>query len=292
VTNKTLTIYATGMDDDLYKESQGRLFTPNGMSINRQQKGWADQMDQLGLLKDKKVGVVFGDQPSEFVAPTNQALLPELEKLGHKPVQVVQLPCASGGTSCEQYDAGAQKLKDAGVDVVFMELANTFGTGLVQAATNIGYHPKWVVEGNQATDTVSKFYESVKQDWDGTVGVGFSFADPADITQSAKDCNQVVTDRSGDRYTPGSDAFGFAATVCSEFRVLDLAGDKIDKAALNQGTLISGIEGLGTFDRSIGPPGTMSATKHDGLNDLFLCDYRADVGKCVRRPDEPFRVAD
>ena len=39
----------------------------------------------------------------------------------------------------------AQKLKDANVDTVFMTLKNTFGTGLVQAADNIGYHPKWLL---------------------------------------------------------------------------------------------------------------------------------------------------
>ena len=48
VTNKTLTIYATGMDSGLYTESQGRLFTPGGMSIDRQMRGWANEMDQGG----------------------------------------------------------------------------------------------------------------------------------------------------------------------------------------------------------------------------------------------------
>jgi ABC-type branched-subunit amino acid transport system substrate-binding protein len=292
VTNKTLTIHATGFDNDLYAESQGRLFTPNGMSIDRQMKGWADEMDKLGLLKDKKVGVVLGDQPSEFVAPINNTLVPELEKLGHKPAQVVSLPCASGtSTVCDQNDAAAQRLKDSGVDVVFMTLANTFGTGLVQAASNIGYHPKWVAEGNQATDTVSKFFDSVKQDWDGTVGVSFAYAQPSDDTQVATDCNQVVADRGGEHYAPGSDAYGFSASVCNTFRLLKLAADKVGQAPLNQGALIAGLEGIGSFDRAIGPDGTMSPTKHDGLDALFLCDYKADVGKCVRRPDAPFPVA-
>src|SRR3954470_12728827 len=47
VTNQTLTIYATGMDSGLYTESQGRLFTPSGMTIDRQFKGWADEMNKL-----------------------------------------------------------------------------------------------------------------------------------------------------------------------------------------------------------------------------------------------------
>src|SRR3954447_11838322 len=249
VTNSTLTLYATGMDDGLYKESQGRLFTPGGMSVDRQFRGWANEMNTLGVLDGKTIGIVAGDRPQEFANGVNNALVPELEKLGKKPAQLVTLPCAAGttATSCEQYDAAAQKLKDAGVDTVFMTLANTFGTGLIQASTNIGYHPKWLFEGNQVTNTVLKFFESVKSDIDGTIGMGFSFGLPSDVTDEARKCNEVIKTRSGEDYTENSDAFGFASVVCNEFQILDAAGDKADKASLNQGALIKGIEGLGTI---------------------------------------------
>lgn len=293
VTNKTLTLYATGMDKGLYAESQGRLFTPNGISIDRQLKGWADQMDQLGQLTGKKIGVVVGDQPEEFSRAVKGSLLPELVKLGHKPVQVVTLPCGSQATtSCEQYDVAAQKLKQAGVDTVFMTLANTFGSGLVQATANIGLRPKWLLEGNQTTDTVTKFFASVKQDLDGAVGVGFAFAAPADITPLADQCNKVIAIRSGQKYVRGSDAYGFAAIVCRQLKVLQAAGAKVGKATLNQGSLIRAIEGLKTIQLSAGPDGTLSPTKHDGGNAVYLCDFKASVGKCVRRSTPPIRLPD
>src|SRR3954452_14896506 len=292
VTNKTLTIYATGMDDGLYTEAQGRLFTPAGMSVNRQMRGWADEVNKLGLLDGKTVGVVSGDAPKEFLNGVNDALIPELEKIGHKPAEAVTLPCTTSATSCEQYDAAVQKLKDANVDTVFMTLANTFGTGLIQASTNIGYHPKWLFEGNQVTNTVLKFFESVKSDIDGTIGMGFSFGLPSDVTDEARKCNEVIKTRSGEDYTENSDAFGFASVVCNEFQILDAAGDKADKASLNQGALIKGIEGLGTIELAVGPAGTLSPTKHDGLDHMFLCDISAATGTCVRRPDEPVRIAD
>ena len=290
VTNKTLTIDATAFDQALFDEAQGRLFASGGMTIDRQFRAWVDQMDELGLLKDKKIGIVAGDQPSEFLGPIKTALIPELTKKGHKVIQNITLPCSGGGTSCEQYDAAAQKLKDAGVDTVFMTLANTFGPPLVQAASNIGYHPKWLVEGNQATDTVSKFYESVKQDWNGTVGVGFSFNKVADITDTAKQCNKVVTERSGEKYAEGSDAFGFASVVCISFDIVKDGAAKVPKAKLNQGTLISGIEGLGSIPAVASPDGTLTPTKHDALDYLFLCDYQAAVGKCVQRSGPPIKV--
>src|SRR4051794_30331727 len=294
VTNQTLTLYATGMDDGLYKESEGRLFTPGGMTINRQFRGWADQMNQQKLLDGKTVGVVTGDVPQEFLSGVNDALVPELEKIGHKAAQVVTLPCPTGGTAtaCEQYDAAAQKLKDAGVDTVFMTLANTFGTGLITASSNIGYHPKWLFEGNQTTDTVLKFFESVKGDIGGAVGMGFAFALPSEIPEQAKQCNQTIAERSGEKYAEGSDAFGFASVVCNEFLILQQGGDKADKANLTQGSLINAIEGLGSVTLSVGPAGTLSPTKHDGLDSMYLCDVSADTGKCVRRSDAPVRIPD
>jgi len=294
VTNKTLTLYSTGMDNGLYQESQGRLFTLGaaGIGIDRQMKGWADEMNQLGQLDGKTVGVVAGDQPQEFLNAVNDALLPELETVGHKAAQVVTLPCGATTTSCDQYDAAAQKLKDANVDTVFMTLANTFGTGLIQAASNIGYHPKWLLEGNQVTDTVLKFFESVKNDLNGSVGMGFAFALPSDITPQGTACNKIVTDRSGETYAPGSDAFGFAAVVCDQFLVLKDAGDKVDKAKLDQGSWISAIENLGTIPSTGGPEGHISPTKHDAGDFMYLCDVSSDTGKCVRRPDDPIRVPD
>jgi ABC-type branched-subunit amino acid transport system substrate-binding protein len=290
VTNKTLTIDTTAFDQALFEEAQGRLFATGGMSIDRQYRAWVDQMDDLDLLKGKKIGIVAGDQPAESLGPIKTALVPELEDKGYEVTQNITLPCSGGDTSCEQYDAAAQKLKDAGVDVVFMTLSNTFGPPLVQAAANIGYHPQWLLEGNQATNTVSKFYESVKADWDGSVGVGFSFN--ADPTTAAQRCNQVVSDGSGEKYAEGSDAFGFTAIVCISFDALKDAADSVPKADLDQGTLIAAIEDLGSIPGIASPDGTLSATKHDALDYLFLCDYKASSGTCVQRSGPPIRVAD
>jgi hypothetical protein len=119
--------------------------------------------------------------------------------------------------------------------------------------------------------------------------MGFAFKDPS---ASATECNKIVTDRSGEVYQPGSDAFGFAAVVCHEFRDVEHAGDKIDKTKLNQGALISGIEGLGTIPLGIGPEGTLSPTKHDGLDFMYLCDVDGTTGKCAIRPGDPVRIPD
>ena len=280
------------MDDGLYHESQGRLFTPAGMSIDRQFRGWADQMNQLQYLDGKTVGVVDGDQPQEFLNGVNDALIPELEKLNHKPAQVVTLPCGAATTSCDQYDAAAQKLKDAGVDTVFMTLANTFGTGLVQAAANIGYHPKWLLEGNQTTDTVLNFFTSVKTGprTDRSAWASRSRCRPTSRhkRRSATRSSAIAAARctNPDPMRSGSRRSSVTSSGCCSRRVT-----KVDKAKLDQGTWIAAIEGLGTFPIGVGPAVTLSSTKHDGGDAMYLCDYSAEAGKCVRRPGDPVRAS-
>ena len=293
VTNGTLTVGATGFDADLYDEADGRLFTAasdTSMSTTRQYEGWAQMMHDEGLLDGATIGVVTAEQSPEFVAAAEDGLIPTLEDLGHEVAVDVTLPCPEGDVDCDQQEGAVQQMKDAGVDVVFMAAANITGPTFVQAAANLDYAPVWLANGNQVTDTVSQFFESVAPYWDGAIGTSTVFADVDDLTDGAHACNDAIATRSGEDYEPGSDAFGFAASSCLLFQALADAGDEVDPADLDQATMITALEGLGEIELNAGPPGTLSADKHDAGDHLFLADYRADAGEFVRRPGEPTRI--
>jgi ABC-type branched-subunit amino acid transport system substrate-binding protein len=293
VTNQTLTLGATGFDQGLYDEAEGRLFTlgsDTSMSTDRQYDGWARIMEDEGLLAGSTIGVVTAEQSPEFVAAAENGLVPALEDMGYDVAVDVTLPCPEGDTDCDQHEAAVQRMKDAGVDFVFMAAANLAGPTFVQAAENLDFHPRWAANGNQVTDTVSQFFDSVKGAWDGTIGTSTVFAEPDDLSDEAHDCNEVIEARSGEAYEPGSDAFGFAAVNCLLFRALDGAGDEIDAADLSVETVVSGLEGLAEVELNAGPPGSLSADKHDAGDYLFVADYRADVGEFVTRDGEPVRV--
>ena len=194
-------------------------------------------------------------------------------------------------STTRQYEGWAQMMHDEGLlDVVFMAAANITGPTFVQAAANLDYAPVWLANGNQVTDTVSQFFESVAPYWDGAIGTSTVFADVDDLTDGAHACNDAIATRSGEDYEPGSDAFGFAASSCLLFQALADAGDEVDPADLDQATMIAALEGLGEIELNAGPPGTLSADKHDAGDHLFLADYRADAGEFVRRPGEPTRI--
>jgi ABC-type branched-subunit amino acid transport system substrate-binding protein len=292
VTNETLSLGATGFDQALYDEADGRLFTlgsDTSMSTDRQYAGWAQIMDEQGMLDGKTIGVITAEQSPEFVAAAEDGLIPELESLGHEVAVNVTLPCPEGDADCDQQEAAIQKMKDAGVDFVFMAAANLTGPTVVQAAENLDFHPRWAANGNQVTDTVSQFFESVKGAWDGAVGTSTVFAEPDDLSDEARDCNAVIAERSGEQYEPGSDAFGFAATNCLLFRTLDRAGDSLD-GDMDQAAVIGALEGLGSIGLNAGPEGSLSADKHDAGDYLFVADYRADAGEFVQRDGDPVKV--
>jgi ABC-type branched-subunit amino acid transport system substrate-binding protein len=293
VTNETLTLNSTGFDLGLYEEADGRLFSTGSatsMSTDRQYQGWAELLDDDGVLDGKTIGIVTAEQAAEFPAAVESALVPTLEALGHEVAVNVNLPCPEGDRDCEQHEAAIQQMKRAGVDLVFMAAPNLIGPTVVQAAINLDFHPQWVANGNQVTDTVSQFFESVKDEWDGTIGTSTVFAQNDDITDEARACNEAITRRSGEEYEPGSDAFGFAAVNCLTMQVLQLAGEEIEPADLNQATMIQAIEGLGEITLNAGPPGSLSPDKHDAGDYLFMADYSAAESEFVDRPGEPVKI--
>lgn len=293
VTNETLTLGPTGFDQALYEEAEGRLFTAGSdtsMSTDRQAAGWAQLLHDDGVLDGRTIGVVTDEQAPEFVAAAQDSLVPKLEELGHEVAVEVTLPCPEGDIDCDQLEAAVQQMKDAGVDFVFMGAANIVGPTFVQAAENLDFHPQWAANGNQVTDTVSMFFGSVKDAWDGAVGTSTVFALPDDLTEAAHECNATVTEHSGDEYEPGSDAFGFAAVVCLVARLLDQAGDGLEPAELNQASVIAAVEALGEVELNAGPPGSLSADKHDAGDHLFLADYSAADEEFVEREGDPVKV--
>jgi hypothetical protein len=260
------------------------------MSTLRQYQGWAQIMDDEGLLDGKTIGVLTAEQSPEFVAAAKDGLVPTLESLGHEVAVNITLPCPEGDVDCDQQEAAVQEMKGAGVDFVFMAAANLTGPTFLQAAKNLDFHPQWAANGNQVTDTVSKFFESVEDEWDGAIGTSTVFAEVEDLTDAAYDCNETIEAQSGEAYEPGSDAFGFAASMCLLFRSLATAGGEVEAADLNQATMIEALEGLGEVELNAGPAGTLSADKHDAGDYLFLADYSAEAGEFVQREGDPVQI--
>jgi ABC-type branched-subunit amino acid transport system substrate-binding protein len=289
-----LTLSHTGWDDDLYREAKGRLFSlgsQTSIGSRRLWKAWAQQADEAGELDGKTVGVVVADTPGALIKETmEQSLLPELKRLGHDAKTVVVLPCPEGSVTCDQQQAAVQRLKADGVDYVFMGASTLAGANLVSAAAAAGYRPGWAAMGNEVTETVAKFFDGSKDEWDGAFGVGGIFL-PDLTTPASKRCNQVVADRVGERYEYGSDAYAFTGISCI---LLDVLKDALDgvHGDLDQAKAIAAVEGLGEVPATVGPSGTLRKDKHDAGDYVMLSRYSAKAGKFVPIDGTPVRVPD
>jgi len=293
VTKETLTMNSTGFDQALYDEAEGRLFSTGSntsMTTDRQYEGWAQLLDDEGALEGTTIGIISADQSPEFPAAIESGLVPTLEDLGHEVAVNVTLPCPEADQDCDQHESAIQQMKDADVDFVFMAAANLVGPAVLQAAVNLDFHPQWSANGNQVTDTISQFFESVWDEWDGAIGVSTVFAQIDDLSDEAHACNETITERSGEEYEPGSDAFGFAAVNCITMQTLQEAAADLDPAEVNQATVVRAVEGLGEVPLNAGPAGTISDDKHDAGDYLFLADFSPAEGEFVDRPGEPVQI--
>ena len=183
-------------------------------------------------------------------------------------------------------------MKDAGVDFVFMAAPNLIGPTVVQAAVNLDFHPQWAANGNQVTDTVSQFFEAVKDEWDGAIGVSTVFAQIDDLSDEAhalqRDHHRAQ--RRGLRArapTPSASP----SVNCITMQMLQPArrGDRPGRGQPGDGDPRR--SRASARSRSTpGRPARISADKHNAGDYLFLADYSADDREFVDRPGEPVAV--
>jgi ABC-type branched-subunit amino acid transport system substrate-binding protein len=291
VQQRTITLGMPGWDDPLYEEAEGRLFSmgsQTSMGTYRNTEGWADVLEAEGELEGHTIGVVTSDDFDAIAAGTEDALVPHLEELGYEVAEFANLPCPEGDSDCEQHEPAMQSFKDAGVDLVFMNAGPLSGPALLTAADGLDYHPEWVVCCNTVTNTVAQFYADITGELDGTIGVSTLFPEP---TPESDDCNAQVAERAGESYERGSDAYGFTAVNCINLLALRDALADVDGELTDAG-VISAIEALGEVPTNAGPPGTISADKHDAGDFLILARYSAADGVfTVDDAFEPFEVA-
>jgi ABC-type branched-subunit amino acid transport system substrate-binding protein len=277
VEHKPITIGMDSFPASYYSASQGRLFsiaTHTSLQRDRQYRAWPQLLSGKVDLASKKIGIIRTDTPEEEAA-VDKGLKPALAKMGLDVAAEASLPCPEGSQNCSQHDAAIQKMKDAGVDFVFLGAQLLAGSATVEAAQNLQFKPQWTVIGNNVTDTVAQFFKNAKQDYNGAWGINTVFPEPS---KAADACNKIVVDRGGKKFPRGSDGYGFTAVTCIQIQTLAKAIETI-KGAVTQAKVIKALESQSATTMSAGPPGSLNATKHDAGDDVFLSRYDATAGK-------------
>jgi hypothetical protein len=270
----------------MYSDSKGRIFsvaTPMSIDIEREYSYWPTLLDVNHALDGKTVGIIAQDQPSNQTAAV-KALKSALQKRGTKVAAEAIAPYPEGSQTCTQPDVAIERMQQADVDFVFLVAQNLCAAALVKAAQDANFKPQWATIGNNVTDTVAQFMAPAKGNYDGAWGVGTVFPN----NKNAADCNAIAA-KAGLHYTPGTDAYSFAAVTCTQIQTLATAL-KAAKQPLTQGTAINALQAMASVPMSAGPPGSLSATKHDAGDYVFIERYSAAQGKFLPFDTTPRRV--
>jgi ABC-type branched-subunit amino acid transport system substrate-binding protein len=261
VTNQTLVVENIFSPDSLFEAAEGRVWEL-GVSQSRFLRSWAVDLDEQGLL-DADVGILTNEGP-RYQDAVETDLVPQLEELGHAPVATVVLPCADGDDDCDQHEAGIQQLKDAGAEIVLVNVAPLANGPVLDAAANLDFAPTWSYAGDAVTDTVAQFYEGSSDILDGAVGL-LSFYGESEPSPVAEACADVASAAGAD-YDVDSDAYGFTTSNCSMLRLLRQAVESVD-GDVGQTSVIEAFGAIGEFETTaLDLPGTWSPDKHDAAD--------------------------
>jgi Periplasmic binding protein len=286
VAHDQLAITMDSWTQRMYSDAGGRIFsvgTSMSIDVEREYSFWPTLLDVTHALDGKTLGIIAQDQPSNQTAAL-KALKAALKKRGEKVAAEATVPYPEGSQTCTQPDVAIERMQQAKVDFVFLVAQNLCSAALVKAAQDANFKPQWATIGNNVTDTVAQFMAPAKEDYDGAWGVGTTFSDD----KTSADCNAIAA-RAGIHYAPGTDAYSFAALTCTQIETLATAL-KAAKAPLTQGAVINALQSMSSAPMIGGPVGSLSATKHDAGDYVFIERYSAAQGKFVPVDTTPRRV--
>jgi ABC-type branched-subunit amino acid transport system substrate-binding protein len=281
VTHPDVAMTMNQWDNSLYTASSGRLFSccsNTSISVDRVFRAWPRLLEQAGgLHPGDKVGIISqqpGGIANDVRGALQNSLVPSLKRSGHVVAAQAELPCPESSQTCTQQAAAVQRMKDAGVKVVFLTAQDLAGAATVAAAKDIDYHPVWATFGDNVTDTVAHFYAPSSQAYDGAYGISTAFQPP---TASAAACNRIAR-HAGITFPVGSDGYGFTAVTCLQVQLLAAAVGSIH-GTITQAGLISALAAVQHVPTAHGPLGSFGTDKHDAGNAVFMARYRAATGK-------------
>jgi ABC-type branched-subunit amino acid transport system substrate-binding protein len=276
VSHNTLAVTMDSWQKSVYDQANGRLVsvgTHLGADIEREYGAFPGLLQTQHALDGKTIGILNQDQPSDRSAAAD-ALKASLAEAGINVAAEATAPYSAGNTSCTQTDTAIQKMKAANVDFVFLVAENLCAASLVGAAKSANFKPQWATLGNNVTDAVAQFFEPAKDNLDGAWGISGSLTT---LSKAGNDCAALVEKATGVHYEPSSTAYAFTALTCLQVQTL---AEALNTATtpITQGSVIGAFEAMASVPMVAGPPGSLSPTKHDAGDYVWLEKFSAAAG--------------
>lgn len=248
-----------------------------------------------------KVGVVTWDD-GYYRYGVSHSALPALAALGFRnvPVEYVSPPQAYGdlGGTSASVSSAVLKFRAAGIDhVLLFDGASGINSGGIlvlewmQQAQAQHYNPRYGLNSTSGFNGLAgdlppqQMAGSVGISWELPLDESSSDFSPSQLPPAGRLCLQIM--RNAGQTASGNNALALQLAICDEYFFIAQVLDSIG-GALNQGTVMSAIDALGTRYSSDVSFGTdFSATRHDGVYLVRDMAFEGSCG-CYRYTSAPY----
>lgn len=271
-----------------YQRSGGRFFSLTA-NKDRLLANQAGELDRLGVLTGKKIGILTKEPRHQDGAAVVRTLEPVLRSLGHTVAYRTELS-NDAGTASTQMPVAVSQMRQAGVDFVVVATNTVYATQFVQQAESQGFLPAYSAS-DFAQGTVDFSAQNMPRSYDGALGITSTRINEhrQGLPEPERDraCRELITRRSGIALERGSDEYGTAVISCDLVQYV-AAGLGRAGPRLRLPSWSSGMQSLGPVALANSGNGSFRAGKYDASDQFRLVRWEFDC-KCWL-PAGPFRA--
>lgn len=288
---KTPMIAFSGYAPDETYQQAGGLLVADGMSGNRLMFNWVHELDRLGLLRGKKIGIVGGEGVEGGDRQNlEQGLLPALAEHGYDVTYRARLS-EDLHTAAGQIPIQVSEMRRAGVDTVLFMVTFVLANQWAQAADSQAWRPQYHVSDHQGLANCEKpCTDNMPRSFDGAVGITiYHFLRGAREGMPEPDadrvCREVYNRQTGERLEWG--AWHPVSNACMQTIMFERGTAAAGANPTRQGWAAA-VRNLGDFPLpTIYPGGFSNRTDYAGTMVTIRWSYGCH---CFRTADAPRRA--
>lgn len=278
----------SGTPTEYIRRSKGLLFAMYPIS-DRLMANWAAELDRLGVLKGKRIGILTGELTNPNNTVVGGELVPALERFGQKPVHISTFS-ADANTAASQVPVEIQQMRSKNVDLIMITTGTLVATQFVQSADAQGYRPRYTL-----TDWVSMNTDASNQNmppsYDGTIGITTYRTGEEKLgakeNPAERACREIYERQTKSKLgEKGSNEHGLTVTNCTTLdatlRGLDKAGPELTRASFSRG-----MQTLGEIPMTLWGGGSFGPNKFGAADFVRSIRWFADC-RCLK-PTDDFR---
>ena len=270
-----------GTPSEYMRRSNGLLVTmyPEG---DRVMLNWVAELDRLGKLKGRKIGIVSQESTNPNDTVIGGSLIPALKRFGYTPTHVTRLS-ADQSTAASQMPIEVQQMSRKGVNVVMLTTTTLASSQFVQTADNQAYRPQYTLTdwGSMNNDTSN---QSMPDSYNGAIGItSYKTGEHRiGIKEGAeeRDCRRVYEKGTGRKLANwGENENGLTLSNCTTFRAL-VRGAEEAGPSLTRASFSRGVQAIGDFPMAMWGRGSFRPNKLDAADQVRTIEWRADC-RCL-----------